>query len=243
MTEASRARRLAARWGAEFVVIVLGVWIALWAEGWAAERNERAVETARLRALSENVDRTLEEVRSEQGDAAGAAQALRELISLSEVGRDPSGVHRALLYGLLFVPTFTPELNVYEDLKSSGELALLTDPRLRQALSAMEATLDDVEGAQQDMETVQQLNFDRYLLTGVDLLPILGPGLDLLDSVPAPNSDFEFVLTTEFRNLALFKLDLIVQTQRALDRAEERLTLVARLIEEQLRSSVDSRTD
>jgi hypothetical protein len=225
---------------AEFVVIVLGVWIALWAEGWTEERNDREVETARLRALSENIDQTLEAVRSEQKEAAGAAQALRELISLSEVSNDPSGIRSALLYGLLFVPAFTPELNVYEDLKSSGELALLTNPRLRQALSSMEATLGDVAGAQQDMATVQQLNFDRYLLTRVDLRPILGPNLDLPDLAPAPSSDFEFTLTIEFRNLALFKLDLIVQTQGALDGAEERLTLVAHLIEEQLQSSVDS---
>jgi hypothetical protein len=199
-------------------------------------RKDRAVEIARLRALSENIERTLDAVRSERTDAAGAADALRELISRSEVGSDPSGVHDALAYGLLFVPAFTPELNVYEDLKSSGELGLLTNPRLRQALSAMEATLSSVDASQRDMSTVQQLNFDRYLLTRIDLRPILGPMLDLPE-VPSSDSSVDFILTTEFRNLAIFKLDLIVQTQGVLRAAEERLLLVGRLIEEQLQAS------
>lgn len=233
-SSAGRTRRVASRLLAEFVVIVLGVWIALWAEGWAADRRERTMEIARLGALSENVSQSLEALRSERDDAAGAADALRELVALSEVSSDPVGVRDAFMYGLLFVPAFTPELNVYEDLKSSGELALLTNQRLRQALSAMEASVIDVEGAQQDMETVQQLNFDRFLLTRVDLRPILGPDLHLLDSDPVPQSDFDFILTMEFRNLALFKLDLFVQIDHTMRVAGERLTLVAQLIEEQL---------
>lgn len=237
MTEPARARRLTGRLAAELVVIVIGVWIALWAEGWVEERDDRAVETARLRALSENVDRTLERLRSEQDDIAGAAQALRELISLPDVGSEAADTRGALLYGLLYAATFSPELDVYEDLKSSGELALLTNSTLRQALSSMDAALEEVRAAQQDMGTVQQLNFDRYLLTRVDLRPILGPGLDLPDSARLPTSDFEFIGTVEFRNLALFKLDLIVQIQGTLDRAEEELNTVRRLIAEQLSDS------
>ena len=240
MIKPGGTRRVAGRLLAEFVVIVLGVWIALWAEGWAADRRERAMETARLRALSENVSQSLEALRSERENAAGAADALRELIVLSEVASDPEGVRRAFMYGLLAVPAFTPELNVYEDLKSSGELALLTNQRLRQALSAMEASVVDVGSAQRDMETVQQLNFDRFLLARVDLRPILGPNLQLPDSDPALQSNFDFILTTEFKNLALFKLDLLVQIDGAMDVAGERLTLVGELIEEQLRATSDS---
>ena len=238
MTQPRRVRRLTGRLVAEFVVIVLGVWIALWAEGWAADREDRAVEAARLGALSENVEQTLAAVRSEQNDATGAADALRDLIlRAEEVTADPQGVPEALAYGLLYVPAFTPELNVYEDLKSSGELGLLTSPGLRQALSAMEAALDNVDGAQRDMSTVQQLNYDRYLLARVDLRPVLGPILGLPDQDTPSYSDVEFILTREFRNLALFKLDLIRGTQDALDQAEERLMTVGRIIDGLLESS------
>lgn len=240
MTQPRRVRRLTGRLVAEFIVIVLGVWIALWAEGWAADREDRAVETARLRALSENVEQTLAAVRSEQDDATGAAEALRDLILRAEVTTDAEGVREALAYGLLYVPAFTPELNVYEDLKSSGELGLLTSPKLRQALSAMEAALDNVDGAQRDMSTVQQLNYDRYLLARVDLRPVLGPILGLPNQAPPSYSDVDFILTTEFRNLALFKLDLIRGTQAALEEAEERLMTVERIIDELLQSSEKS---
>lgn len=142
--------------------------------------------------------------------------------------------------GLLFVPNCTPELNVYEDLKSSGELALLTNQRLRQALSAMEASVVQVAGAQEDTEAVQQLNFDPYRLARVDLRPILGPELGLPDAGPAPRPDLDFILTIDFRNLALFKLDLFVQMDRAMDVVGERLTLVAQLIDDQPGASWDS---
>lgn len=234
MSEPKRARKLLFRLAAELGVIILGVWIALWADGWVSEREDREVETARLRALAENIDQTLAELHRQQADAEEAATALRRLVTLSAPGPDPEEIRGALLTGFFFVPLFSPELNVYEDLKNSGELALLTNAALRQALSSMEATLEDIYAALQDMEAVQQLNYDPYLLSRIDLRPILGPYLHLPDSSQATRPDFGFVAETEFRNLALFKLDLTVQVQEALDRAGRDLSLVARLIEEQL---------
>lgn len=46
MTQRSGNRSVAGRLLAEFVGIVLGVWIALWGEGWVADRTDRATETA-----------------------------------------------------------------------------------------------------------------------------------------------------------------------------------------------------
>jgi hypothetical protein len=238
VNEPKRARKLVSRLAAELGVIVLGVWIALWADGWAAERNDREIETARLRALAENIDQTLAELHRQRADAEEAATALRQLVTLSASRLDPEEIRSALLSGFFFVPTFSPELNVYEDLKNSGELALLTDTALRQALSSMDATLEEIYMALHDMEAVQQLNYDPYLLSRIDLRPILGPYLHLPESSQASQLELDFVVETEFRNLALFKLDLTVQVQEALDRAGRDLSRVARLIAEQLQLPV-----
>ena len=63
------------RLAAELAIVVLGVTIALWADGWVAERGERREETARLQALTDNVTETLAAIRKEQKNARGAARA------------------------------------------------------------------------------------------------------------------------------------------------------------------------
>ena len=135
------------RLGAEVSVVVLGVTIALWADGWVAERNDRAVETARLSALQDNVSVTLADLSKARDNARGAAAALRELVSLNQHDRSDDEKKELLRYGLTYGPDFFPELNVYDDLKNSGELALLTNPELRRSLASMETRLEQARFA------------------------------------------------------------------------------------------------
>ena len=116
---------------------MLGVTIALWADSWVTARGDHAEETARLHALRDNVTETLEDLRDERDNSTGAADALRKLVRQNDLPNDE--LKGLLRYGLLYGATFSPELNVYDDLKNSGELALLTDRRLRRALAKMEA--------------------------------------------------------------------------------------------------------
>ncbi len=70
------------RLGAEVSVVVLGVTIALWADGWVAERNDRSVEASRLSALQDNVSVTLADLSKARDNAGGAAAALHLLLSI-----------------------------------------------------------------------------------------------------------------------------------------------------------------
>ena len=113
-------RELSARLIAEFAIVVLGVTIALWADSWGTARGDHAEETARLYALRDNVTQTLAIVRDERDRSTGAVDALRKLVNQNEFPLDE--LRDLLRYGLLYGPTFSPELNVYDDLKNSGEL-------------------------------------------------------------------------------------------------------------------------
>ncbi|HSM62252.1 MAG TPA: hypothetical protein VK849_15695 [Longimicrobiales bacterium] len=238
MTEAgapTRLRRFALRLAAEFGVVVLGVTVALWADGWAAEHRERAVETARLHALRGNVESTLAGLRRFRQEAEDVAEGLRGLASLPSTDRDAGQLVGAVGWGFFGMPTFHPELNVYDDLKSSGELALLTDPSLRQGLSAMDAAIERLRLAQEDLTTVQQLNLDPFLIQRVDLRHVMDVGEMGLHEVAAPSrSELIFTSDPEFRNLALFKLDLVLQADRAAAEAEERMLAVRHALAEQL---------
>ena len=160
----------------------------------------------------------------ERESLSGAALALRRL-SIGQGDMDGAEYRQMIMNGFLYVPTFTPELNVYEDLKNSGELALLTDPELRRSLATMDARLEGLHAAQSDVETVQQLNLDAYLIARVDLGSLMGNLLDL-DDVDPGQADLSFTATREFRNLSIFKLDLIVGVEKEFELVEAALTAV-----------------
>ena len=222
------------RLGAEFFVVVLGVTIALWADGWVAERNERAVENARLVALQDNVSVTLVDLRIARENARGAAAALRELLSSQQYDRQDNDVKELLRYGLTYGPSFFPELNVYDDLKNSGELALLTNSEVRRSLASMEARLELVHFAQTDLITVMQLNFDSYLITQIDLRWLYGPLIGLANVAEDSEFDLGFTSDREFQNLLVFKLDLVEQIDAAYQEAEDALMTVQQTIASQL---------
>jgi len=143
-------------------------------------------------------------------------------------------VGQALLRGFFYVSVFRPELSVYDDLKNSGELSLLRDPELRRSLSALDSRMEQLRLQQDDMITVQQLNFDSYLIRRVDLRPILGPYLRLETASGLELDDLSFLNEPEFRNLVMFKLDLAEQMVQEFTRVEEALNAVNRSINAQL---------
>ena len=237
MTASKRFRQLGTRLLAELAVVVLGVTIALWADGWAAERRERAVEVARLRALQDNITETLAALDAAREEAGGASTALRELLTRAPSAWEAEGLQEAVLYGATYGPSFTSEMDVYEDLKSSGELALLTDPEVRRSLSAVESRLEMVEASQADLAFVQQLNLDTYLMDRTDLRPLFREWLDLEDALGGVAPNFDFVTDRDFVNRALFKLDLIRYLDSEYEDAEEALNAARDAIATQLGDS------
>ncbi|MDJ0939468.1 MAG: hypothetical protein QNJ00_06865 [Woeseiaceae bacterium] len=219
---------------AEFALIVIGVTIALWADAWVGERRDAQRETARLTALYADTGETLAAISAIHKKTAGAAKALREILSLQPPYEPYDETSDLLRTGLLFGLAFHPEMSVYDDLKHSGELALLTNPDLRQALSSMEAGLEQLRLTQADLTTVQQLNVDSYMVDHMDLLSFYGELTGLQQTDDAQIADFGFVADKEFRNRVLLKLDLVTQLEAVLEDAESRVFDVKRRIEAEL---------
>lgn len=227
-------RRPLGRLAAELIVVVLGVTIALWADAWVAERKDRAVETARLVALQDNVEVSLTELSEARDNAAGAADALLKLALLERRDHRDDEVIQLLRHGFLYALAFYPELNVYDDLKSSGELALLSNPELRRSLATMDSRLELMRAAQADLATVQQLNFDSYMINRFDLRLFYEFLSGLYHIAEASEMDLGFTSDMEFRNIVLFKLDLVTQADEALQNLEDELITVQQIIASQL---------
>jgi hypothetical protein len=230
-----KASSFTARLGAEFGIVVLGVFVALWADAWAERRSERETERIRLIALREDVVSTLEDARREVENAEGAIEALRGLMPEATADLEHDELVRRLSYGLTYGLGFHPELSVYEDLKSSGELGLLTDPELRRALSVMDARLERLRLSQEDLTTVQQLNFDSYLLRNLPVRTIVAQYIDFPTGArPLGPSERAALGTREFENVVAFKTDLVVQLSDGLDELIEALEAVRDDIDRQL---------
>jgi len=220
------------RLSAEFAIVVLGVTIALWADSWVANRGDREEEIARLHALQDNVTETLEDLRDERDNAVDAAGALRQLTSQLEL---PAEQLRLLLrFGFLYGATFSPELNVYDDLKNSGELALLTNRDLRRSLATMDSRLEVLEMAQSDLTSVQQLEIDSYAMDHTNLRLFFGDDVGLDWVAVDKEHDFKFISDIHFQNRILFKLDLVTTLVHSFGEAEAVLIKVQQAIAMQL---------
>lgn len=231
MTDRPRGWQVpAVRLGSELAVIILGVLVALWADGWVQQSAGRRVEASRIVALGDNVSATRARLAEALDDAESAAAALRVIASWEAVPELDEGTEDLLLRALLFGPGFTPEINVYIDLKSSGDLGLLRSAELRQALARMDATLEQLRFLQDDIITVQQLNYDPFV---VETLSLDGGFANYLGVVGVPRGPITVPGDLRLlRNLALFKLDLVSQlvgklseTAQTLDAVEEALDL------------------
>ena len=203
-------KKVVSRLGAEFAIVVLGVTIALWADGWVADRGNRSKADAMLEALLVNIDGTLEDLNRSIDNASGAVDALRNLAT--PAGQDVSQAEHYghMFYGLLYGPDFEAELNVYDDLKSSGELALLTTPGVRQSLARMDAQLRRVKQMERDVIAVMTSNIDLYLVDNLDMRTIYQDELGVTFDMANVSGNRDYLDDPGFRNRILLKLDVVL---------------------------------
>lgn len=219
---------------AEVALIVIGITIALWADSWVGERRDAQRETMRLTALHADTEKTLAAISIVRDDASNAAIALRKILELQPPYEPEKETLDLLRHGLLFGSIFHAEMSVYDDLKNSGELSLLTDPSLRRLLSSMEAGLEQLRLMQADLTTVQQLNIDSYMVDHMDLVSFYGETTGSSQVNTALPASFDFVTERNFRNRVLLKLDVVTQLEIVLEEAESRILAVKGAIETQL---------
>ena len=227
-----KMQELSVRLFAELAIVVLGVSIALWADSWVSDRSDRNEEIARLYALQDNITETLKNLTSELEDLSGAGDALRKLVLRDDIPTD--NLRRVLRYGLLYGSSFSPELNVYDDLKNSGELALLTDRDLRRSLARMDSRIEVMRLAQSDLASVQLLDIDSYIIDRIELRQFYGTDVGL-DWVPVDTEQvLLFMSDIHFQNRIIFKLDLVTQLEKNFGEVVAALEEVARRIAIQL---------
>lgn len=229
-----RLRRDAARLAVQILVVGVGVVLALWADGWRESRVERHTETARLQALERDVHATARAVATLRSDAREIAAALDSLLApeTDPRGADPGAMPRQVTRGFLDVPILDAELAVYRDLQHSGELSLLTDARVREALSAMDARHERLRVHLSDLVTVQQINVDPFLIARLNVPSLVGGGPGGPGTGPGnpPAVDPGLRGDRIFRNVAAFKLDIVELVDHSAEELAVALEVLARAV-------------
>jgi len=130
----------------ELFIVVAGVMIALSAESWFAERQDRIDEIELLEAIKEDIRETT--VRSDQNLVRVnlRLESLRLLNrgSAAVAGLDDESLADVLMPGLWENGALSVQMSAYDEIKSSGRLRLIDDPQLRRALSELDWHLQRV---------------------------------------------------------------------------------------------------
>jgi len=133
-------RRLAG----EFVVIVVGVLVALWVDQLREARNNAELEIEYLQSFVIDLDADLAQFDETETWMRRQEAAAATVLALYE-GSPPTDnvadlVAAVETAGWQYFPSITR--NTIDDLRSTGNLRLITDPALRRAIAAYYATVD-----------------------------------------------------------------------------------------------------
>ena len=163
----SSARALTSRLLGELAIIVVGVLIALWADGLADARAERRDLDDHLRAVRDELRDEIETLDEMDERLDLEATALQSLASSGTSGVLPSdSVLIELVYaGILDVTVFEPTLGTLDDLRGAGLVPLIRDLDLRLALSQLRhAVATAARHAEFNRTGPQQRLFDPFVL-------------------------------------------------------------------------------
>jgi hypothetical protein len=147
MVQRSNVRWLAA----ELIVVLLGVFIALAADGWREDLRQVQEERLYLDRLSEDLDATLNMFQFAQARLERAGDATLRLIEIQEAGERRSSVDPDSLVALYiratdieWAPSILERGSTYRELVASGRLQLLRDRAVRGGLVFFYRGLDEL---------------------------------------------------------------------------------------------------
>lgn len=146
-------RTLVPRLAAEFVVIVVGVLVALAVDGWTTSRSDAVLELEYLHRLLEDVEYDLFELEFVEVSAVESTKAATDLTSAARI--------RAMAPDLLTASALVaanqrePDLsrNTFRELLSSGRIDLLRSSDVRRALAAYDRLVNETSGVWSLMST------------------------------------------------------------------------------------------
>lgn len=226
----------------DFLVVVLGIVIGLQASAWNQSRIDRRDEITYLVALDADLEDSHALLREtvERFD-----RILQALIRLTEISDDPSqqlptdNIDQLLWQGLWDLSFVEEHMNVYDDLKSSGRMNLIGDPKLRLGLTELKSMFDRYSKTERDTEQIQNLTIDGYITDHFNnrrfaVYSPNGEGLPQASAASSPPDYLAFLSAQPTRNRVTIKYISSNTAKRQLLKVEAKLVEVQQLLRERM---------
>ena len=202
----------------EFVLLVAGVFLGLQVSNWNEEREDRALESRYLSALTEDVDYSsekLQELTDHMEQQQAARKSLFEYAVDPKAAMEPDERDQRVLIGLFQVTEVDISEVTFETLKSSGRLPLIRSPDLVSELQSLNANVAGALRIQADELQITYRFSDPLLIGNLDMANVLRqpnffgtsyiPWLkDAPTVAPTPN----IMRTQQFTNVLLYRTAL-----------------------------------
>lgn len=177
--ESTTVRAFALKSTAELAIIVVGILLALTADDWWTERQERTEELEILGAISRDIAITRDRIQTTHDYLQSLLADLRKL---SEGSSGPAATQSDLelarmLNALWDSPPISVQMSAYEEVKNSGRLRLIGSAELRRALAEYDRRLQDARQQHAEAFQNQHLKLDPYLIENVQLSQIASHAL------------------------------------------------------------------
>ena len=157
---------------AEFVLIILGIFLGLQADAWFEERQTRESLDRYLTRLNEDVGQMLEFYKQGEENytrsSDSALQSLRALENCSLSGQQQENFERTLVTHQWLSP-YLVKRSTYDEMIAAGALAHIRNPGLKDALTELYARLESGESAlgyfRADLGRSSQILWERVRFT------------------------------------------------------------------------------
>lgn len=98
---------------------------------------------------------------------------------------------------LIATRTEVPVIQTYSDLKSSGQVSMITNQLLRENLAGLESSLIELGIQAADNLTIQQLNMDAIVIQELDLPSIIKGRRKDVNLSPLSKNDYRSILSKQ----------------------------------------------
>ena len=131
-----RVKRLFRRYAAEFLIVFIGVWLSLLAEGWRQDRVDAGTERSSLERIAQDLESDLIDLHINQARAEAGVTSGRWIIEHAKDLKESTDDLQRALSAIQFCSSFVQNPAEYLALRNSGQLNVISDGDLRRRIVA-----------------------------------------------------------------------------------------------------------
>ncbi|SDR91009.1 hypothetical protein SAMN04515667_0968 [Formosa sp. Hel1_31_208] len=161
----------------EIVLVVIGILIALSINNWNENRLELNRESKLLKTLLKDLyiaeTESVESINKDKEDVNSFTYMLSGKDARETLINHPKidSIFSKTIWGT--VTTNIPIINSYNDIKSAGQIRLISNENIRSHFTALQTRLNRLERILQDRLSVQLMNIDKFVLTEMNFIGLL----------------------------------------------------------------------